>query len=236
MKSLAGRCGLLAAGAADCCAVGGALYMAPSELADQFGRCGSAGWWLEELRRLAEVEALLRQQADALRQQQAEDGDGEARWWAPFVSTLQAYCSAADKEGGDGVRRFLQTPRHDACAPVVMMVAALAAGQLRTSIQFDGAPRLAVHGSMVAAETMEVKSSLKGLRQARQQLLASGQVMVWLLRVANRDLLKGRQLQLRGVLAVQGHLAAWQWWEAEREMQVASFGVTTTMKPEVEVF
>lgn len=83
---------------------------------------------------------------------------------------------------------------------------------------------------------MPHRSLRAGLRQARQQLLASGQVMVWLLRVANRDLLKGRQLQLRGVLAVQGHLAAWQWWEAEREMQVASFGVTTTMKPEVEVF
>lgn len=75
-----------------------------------------------------------------------------------------------------------------------------------------------------------------GLSEARQQLLVVGQVMVWLLRVAAPDLLNGRQLQLRGVLVVQGHLDASQWWEAEREMKVTSCGVQTTMKPEVEVF
>lgn len=48
-------------------------------------RCGAA----------VQVEALLRKQADASQQQQAEDRDGEARWWAPFVSTLQAYCLGA---------------------------------------------------------------------------------------------------------------------------------------------
>lgn len=48
-------------------------------------RCGAA----------VQVEALLRQQADSSLQQQAEDEDGDAPWWAPFVSTLQAYCSGA---------------------------------------------------------------------------------------------------------------------------------------------
>jgi hypothetical protein len=141
----------------------------------------------------------------------------------------------ADKEGDDGLRRFPQEPRPDACAPVVMMVAALAAGQLRTSIQCESAPRLAVHGSTVTAETIEIKSIRKGLREARQQLLVAGQVMVWLLRVATPDLLNSRQLQLRGVIAVQEPLTASQWREAASDVKVTSFGVTTAMQVEVWV-
>lgn len=43
-----------------------------------------------------------------------------------------------------------------------MMVAALAAGQLRTYIQFDCAPRLAVEGRVVTAETMAISTIMKG--------------------------------------------------------------------------
>ena len=74
-----------------------------------------------------------------------------------------------------------------------------------------------------------------GLREARQQLLVAGQVMVWLLHVATPDLLSGRQLQLRGVIAVQGQLAASQRQEAAREVKVTFCGVTATMQLEVWV-
>ena len=75
-----------------------------------------------------------------------------------------------------------------------------------------------------------------GLREARQQLLVAGQVMVWLLHVAAPDLLHGRQLQLRGMLAVQEKLSASQRWEATREVEVTSFGVTATMQVKVWQF
>jgi hypothetical protein len=74
-----------------------------------------------------------------------------------------------------------------------------------------------------------------GLREARQQLLVAGQVMVWLLRVATPDLLNSRQLQLRGVIAVQEPLTASQWREAASDVKVTSFGVTTAMQVEVWV-
>lgn len=64
----------------------------------------------------------------------------------------------------------------------------------------------------------------------------AGQVMVWLLHVAAPDLLHGRQLQLRGMLAVQEKLSASQRWEATREVEVTSFGVTATMQVKVWQF
>ena len=39
-----------------------------------------------------QVAALLRQQPKAALEEQAEDEQEDARWWAPYVSTLLAYC------------------------------------------------------------------------------------------------------------------------------------------------
>ena len=77
-----------------------------------------------------------------------------------------ATASDAPPSGSAGLRNFLLKQRRDACAPVVMLVAVLAAGQLRTSLDFYGEPRLAVQDGVAAVEVMEAKASKKGASAA----------------------------------------------------------------------
>jgi len=74
------------------------------------------------------------------------------------------------------------------------------------------------------------------LSQSRQQLLVAGQVLMWLLHVANPTLLAGRQLQLRGTLGMQGKLFSSELREAAQDLEVTSCGSTATMQLEVVSF
>jgi len=69
-----------------------------------------------------------------------------------------------------------------------------------------------------------------GLSEARQQLEVAGKVVVWLLHVANPSLLAARQLQLRGVITVQGRLTAQESEEWEADVDVSCPGVHATMR------
>ncbi|KAI7846384.1 hypothetical protein COHA_000095 [Chlorella ohadii] len=168
---LAGHCGYLSLRDLLLLRLAGEVSSVRS-LAAQFGQCGGPGWWQEERLRLEEVAALLQQQPGAPLpwDQQLEGEDEDGPWWAPFLSTLLAYSEEAGKEGGDqpggsgGLRRFLQMaqPQPDGRAPVVMMVVALAAGQLRAHLRFGGGPRLAAQGSVLSVRVMEIKHVLKG--------------------------------------------------------------------------
>lgn len=228
------------------------------------------------------------------------------------TSCLPLLPAAAAKDGSDPagskqLRKLLVEQRRG-YAPAVMMVAAVAAGQLRTALEFDGAPRLAVQGDVVRVKVMEAKTSLTGavasparaaavaylshpdmflacgvlaflcrhrrcvpflarcepfllplpvplpaclirfnrstvhaasacaagLSKARQQLQVAGKVVVWLLHTANPDLIADRQLQLRGVIAVQGTLAAGE--HKKVNISVSCPGRRATMKLDVRYF
>lgn len=94
---------------------------------------------------------------------------------APTQSTSQpalplhaVAAEAEDDPAGDrgGLRDFLLRERRGS-SPLLMMVVALAAGQLRSSLDFGGEPRLEVQGGVVVSvEMMEVKPSSKGAPEA----------------------------------------------------------------------
>lgn len=75
-----------------------------------------------------------------------------------------------------------------------------------------------------------------GLPKARQQLQVAGRVMVWLLHIANPKLVAARQLQLRGVVAVQGPLAAEDYEKCKQAVDVSCPGVDATMQLVVSHF
>ena len=77
-----------------------------------------------------------------------------------------------------------------------------------------------------------------GLAKAREQLEVVGRVLVWLLRVANPALAAAGQPQLRGVMAVQGALAAKEEREGQGELDVscASLGATAGAKMKLDVW
>lgn len=70
------------------------------------------------------------------------------------------------------------------------------------------------------------------MAKARRQLLVAGQVLLWLLHVANPALLAGRELQLCGVLGVQGKLLSSLSREPAQIVAVESLGLTATMQLE----
>lgn len=68
-----------------------------------------------------------------------------------------AEAAAAPGNASGCLHRFLLQEREDACAPVVTLVAALAAGKLRTSLVMCCKARLAVQGGAARIETMETR-------------------------------------------------------------------------------
>lgn len=70
----------------------------------------------------------------------------------------------AAKEGDSSgrLRDFLLQQRRDGSLPLLVLVVALAASELRTKLDFDGEPRLRVQDGVVSMDVMEVKSSTKG--------------------------------------------------------------------------
>lgn len=81
------------------------------------------------------------------------------------AARLPAAAAADGKSaaGGSGsLHDVLVQQRRSGSAPLVMLVVALAAGELRTSLDFDGEPRLAVQGGVLSVRVLEVKSSVKG--------------------------------------------------------------------------
>ena len=66
---------------------------------------------------------------------------------------------AVAASGGD-LRAWLT--RKTLCQPVVTFAAALAAGELRTTIELDGAPQLSLQKGVLHVKIMEAKSSAKG--------------------------------------------------------------------------
>ena len=74
--------------------------------------------------------------------------------------------AAAEAEDGSSSGRslrdvLLEEQRGSGCAPILQLVAAVAAAELRTSLELDGARR-AVEDGIARLEVMEVKTSLKG--------------------------------------------------------------------------
>ncbi|PSC74179.1 CHD3-type chromatin-remodeling factor PICKLE isoform B [Micractinium conductrix] len=206
---------------------------AVASLASQFGKGSGPAFWQAEQRRWTEVIAFLGLQPDRL-------GKG-ARWWSSFVSTFQAYSNAAataDDDPASNARlcSFLLAPRRTPCAPIVMLVVALAAGELRHEVDIDGAPRLTVQGGVASVEVMEARASQAGLSKARRQLRVAGKVIVWLLHVANPALLQATQpnrVEVRGKVAIQGRLTAEQRQKLEEDVEVGCPGLAATMRVEI---
>ncbi|KAL4457509.1 hypothetical protein ABPG75_012374 [Micractinium tetrahymenae] len=132
-----------------------ALVPAAKSLLSKFepvSPASDAAWWETEQRRVHEVAAATMLQVAAAVDRQR---------LLPFLSMLADYCAAAAEAaadpagGGARLRRFLLEQREDTCAPVVSLVAALAAGKLRTSLVMCGRPLLAVEDGAASVETME---------------------------------------------------------------------------------
>lgn len=87
-----------------------------------------------------------------------------------------------------------------------------------------------------AAHAAPVRSAQSCPSRGSSCLLVAGQVLMWLLHVANPTLLAGRQLQLRGTLGMQGKLFSSELREAAQDLEVTSCGSTATMQLEVFSF
>ena len=79
-----------------------------------------------------------------------------------------AAAATADDDPASNARlcSFLLAPRRTPCAPIVMLVVALAAGELRHEVDIDGAPRLTVQGGVASVEVMEARASQAGASAA----------------------------------------------------------------------
>ena len=75
-----------------------------------------------------------------------------------------------------------------------------------------------------------------GLRKAVKQLEVAGQTLVWLLHAGNKELLAANQLNLRGVMAVQGWLTAEEEKVWRREVDVSCPGLKATMQLDAVTF
>lgn len=69
-----------------------------------------------------------------------------------------------------------------------------------------------------------------GLPTAQKQLEVAGRTVVWLLHAANQELLAANQLDLRGVMTVQGWLTAEERKVWKREVDVSCPGLKATMR------
>ncbi|KAL4440704.1 hypothetical protein ABPG77_000413 [Micractinium sp. CCAP 211/92] len=162
-----------------------------------------ATWWEAEGDQIGQVMVAVEQHRQA-------GGRTVPQRLMPHLAMLFEYCfaaaeAAADPEGGmRSLHEFLLAVQVNACAPVVTLVAALAAGKLRTEIAVCGGPRLFVQGCFTIAEMMEFnRPGRKGLLKARRRLQEDGRVVNWLVHVANPALAAAFPLKLRGVLTTQ---------------------------------
>lgn len=87
-----------------------------------------------------------------------------------------------------------------------MLVAALAAGELREKMQLDVQPLLTVQDSTATLELLAVKLSSKEISAAIKQLSVAAKVMVYALHAANLELAAACKLEVVGRVGVAAKL------------------------------
>lgn len=207
-------------------------------IAPKFGQGSQrdAAFWEREELLLSQVEsqALVQARKDADEDtSDEEDEEDKKRWYQPYLSFLFSYCAAKQQAAGgksaagnESVRRFLRRGNSPLVTP-------LAAGVLRTSLDFYGEPRLAVQDGEASVEFMKMKTSQKGLKEAKKRLEVEGQVLLWLLHKANPKLVAANKLKLRGLIAVGQALTAAERQECVKVVPVSCRGLHATMQLDV---